>query len=385
MGRGIRVGLLATAWLLWTCGAIWLATGAIAQGAQRADGEIVDFTYKPLQTTVDVGTTITWVNHGSRPHTVTDRGGTFDTRPINPNKSGKVTFTVPGTYQYFCRINPAKMNGVIVVRPGATPARVNRIQAVDPALPGEKLRFDPPTLEVQTGSTLLFANVGGKPHTLTADDGSFDTGVVTPGAEGGRFAGTNATLTLSKPGRFPFHCEIHPKAMRGVLTVSGGEAGAPAAASNAPQQANVSVKDFEFDKPEVSVAPGGKVTWQNTGAVPHTATFDDVQLDTQPIQPGKRAVLTAPTRPGSYSYKCAIHPARMRGVLVVVGQNAADPTQQAAAPPAAAGAPPVAAASPSRAGLSWLALVTGVLGAFAGGFGISAFVRGRPRHASGGA
>jgi hypothetical protein len=25
------------------------------------------------------------------------------------------------------------------------------------------------------------ANVGGKPHTLTADDGSFDTGVVDPG------------------------------------------------------------------------------------------------------------------------------------------------------------------------------------------------------------
>jgi len=376
MGRRVKVALLGTTWLLWALGAIWLATTALAQGAQ-ASAQIVDFNFEPVKTTVDVGTTLTWTNRGARPHTVTDRGGTFDTRPIAPNGTGKVTFTVPGTYAYFCRINPAKMNGVIVVQPGSDPARVNRIQGLDPALPGEKLRFDPANLEVQAGSTVLFANVGGKPHTLTADDGSFDTGTVAPGAEGGRFAGTNATITLSKPGTFPFHCEVHPAAMKGVLTVTGGETPPPAAASNAAQQANVAMKDFAFDKQEVSVAPGGKVTWNNGGAAPHTATFDDVQLDTKTVEPGKQATLTAPDKPGSYSYKCAIHPARMRGVLVVVGQNAADPTQ-AAAP--AAGAPPVATPTPSRGGLSWLALVTGVIAGFAGGFGISAFVRGRPSH-----
>jgi plastocyanin len=285
MARGVKLALLGTGWLLWAWGAIWLAGAALAQAGPQQRARIVDFGFEPGTRTVDLGTTVTWTNTGARPHTVTDRGGTFDTRPIAPNASGKVTFTVPGTYAYFCRINPAKMNGVIVVRPGGQPSRLSRIQGLDPALPGEKLRFDPPDLEVQAGSTVLFANVGGKPHTLTADDGSFDTGVVAPGAEGGRFAGTNATITLSKPGRFPFHCEIHPAAMRGVL--------------------------------------------------------------------------------------------------VVLGQNAADPTGQAAATPAAPAAPakpPAATPAPSKAGLSWLALVTGVLGAFAGGFGISAFVRGRPRH-----
>jgi len=375
MGRRVNVALLGTAWLLWAWGSVWLAAAALAQSGEQAGAQIVDFRFEPGTTTVALGTTVTWTNRGARPHTVTDRGGTFDTRPIAPNGSGKVTFTVPGTYAYFCRINPARMNGVIVVRQGSEPSRVNRVQGLDPALPGEKLRFDPPNLEVQAGSTLLFANVGGKPHTLTADDGSFDTGVVAPGAEGGRFAGTNATITLSKPGKFPFHCEIHPAAMRGVLTVAAGEAAPPAAASNAPQQASVAMQDFQFDKPEVSVAPGGKVTWQNAGAAPHTATFDDVPLDTQTVEPGKQTTLTAPDKPGSYSYKCAIHPARMRGVLVVLGQNAADPTQ-----PAAAGKPPAATPAPSKAGLSWLALVTGVIGAFAGGFGVSAFVRGRPRH-----
>src|SRR5207247_7370643 len=133
-------------------------------------------------------------------------------------------------------------------------------------------------------------------------------------------------------GRYPFHCEIHPAAMKGVLTVTGqAGAAAPTAESTAPRQAAVSVVDFGFDKPEVSVAPGGTVTWRNTGAAPHTATFDDVQLDTGTIEPGKSGPLTAPAKPGSYSYKCTIHPARMRGVVVVVVAGTAHHTGQAGA------------------------------------------------------
>jgi plastocyanin len=387
--RRAKLLLVGAAGLLWAFGWLWIGTIAqAAQGAEKQTAKIVDFDYQPNPQKVAVGTTVTWTNTGSRPHTVTDRGGTFDSRPIQPGKSASVTFSVPGRYAFFCRINPAKMNGVIEVTAGAQPSRVNRIQAVDPALPGEKLRFDPAELTVQAGSTLLVANIGGKPHTLTADDGqSFDTGTITPGPEGGRFAGTNATLTLSKPGRFAFHCEVHPKAMKGVLTVvgeggasGGGAAAGAAAASNAPRQASVDMKDFAFDKPEVSVAPGGQVTWKNTGQAPHTATFDDVQLDTGNVAPGAQGKLTAPDKPGSYSYKCSVHPAKMRGVLVVVGANAADPTQPVAAAPAA----PVAASGGGGGGngpsaLSYLALVSAAVGAFVAGFGVSAFARARPR------
>src|SRR5207245_1162578 len=196
------------------------------------------------------------------------------------NTSGSIRFSVPGQYFYFCRINPSKMNGVVTVKPGAQPAPVARVQGVDPALPGESLRFDPPTLDVPAGSSILFANVGGKPHTFTADDGSFDTGVVTPGPEGGRFAGTNATVTLDKPGAFPFHCEIHPQAMRGTVRVTGQATKPPGAASTAPRQVAADMADFEFKPPQLSVAPGGQVTWTNRGQPQHTAPFDDVQLAT---------------------------------------------------------------------------------------------------------
>ena len=357
-------------------------TAAMPLTALAAEGKaakIVDFSYAPNTITVAAGDPITWTNTGGRPHTVTDRGGTFDTDPIGPGKTGTVTFSTPGRYDYFCRINPARMNGTIVVTGDAKTAKATRVEGLDPALPGNKLSFSPADLTVQAGSALVFANVGGKPHTLTADDGSFDTGVVKPGAEQGRFAGDNAVITLATPGRYPFHCEIHPAAMKGVLTVTGqAGANAPAAESTAPRQAAVSVVDFGFDKPEVSVAPGGKVTWRNTGAAPHTATFDDVQLDTGTIEPGKSGTLTAPAKPGSYSYKCTIHPARMRGVVVVVGAGTADPTVKAAA---AGQAPPPAQTGGGDNGgsLSALALVTGVLGAFLGGFGVSALVRNRPK------
>jgi plastocyanin len=336
------------------------------------DIKIVDFDFAPLSQTVNVNAKVTWTNTGSRPHTVTDRGGTFDTDAVAPGKTASLNFTVPGTYHYFCRINPSKMNGILIVK-AAGAAPVQRVEAVDPALPEESLRYEPPQLQATTGSAILFANVGGKPHTFTADDGTFDTGVVPPGPEGGRFAGTNVSVTISKPGTFPFHCEIHPAAMKGTLTVTGNERAGPAAASSAPRNVGIDVKDFEFAPPEASVAPGGKVTWANKGNAPHTATFDDVGLDTGRLNPGASGSVDAPQKPGSYSYKCAIHPAKMRGVLVVVGETTTDPTKQVAAqgPAAATGAK-----GPSG-GVTTLVLVTAIVASFLGGFGISAFVRRR--------
>jgi hypothetical protein len=58
----------------------------------------------------------------------------------------------------------------------------------------------------------------------------------------------------------------------------------------------------------------------------------------------------------------------MTGVVVVVGQNTGDPTGVAGARPAAAvgGGP--------GGGVTSASLITGILGAFLGGFGIAAFL-----------
>ena len=350
------------------------AAPAPAAAAQDSgDAMIIDFDYAPRHLTVEAGTTVTWSNTGQRPHTATDRGGTFDTKPIAPGASAKVTLSTPGTYFYFCRINPAKMNGVLTVEPGADDARTARVQAVDEGFTGDKLRFDPAKLSVTAGTTLLVANVGGKPHTLTADDGSFDTGIVEPGAEGGRFAGKNASVTLNQAGTFKFHCEIHPAAMKGVVTVTGeAAAGGPAQASAGPREVDVGAVDFGFEPNDASVAAGGKVRVTNKGKAPHTFTLDDVALDSGTIDPGSSADLTAPDAPGSYSYRCTIHPAKMRGVLVVLGRDTEDPNAEAAAPPPAPAASGGGGGGTS-AGVTAFVLATAVVAAFLGGIGLSAF------------
>jgi plastocyanin len=360
------------------------AAGGTAAAQDGGEARIVDFDFAPRSLTVTAGEKVKWTNTGQRPHTASDRGGTFDTKPIAPGASAEVTFSTPGTYFYFCRINPAKMNGTVVVKPGDQPAKVTRVQAVDPGQIGDKLRFDPPELTVAAGTTLLVANVGGKPHTLTADDGSFDTGTISPGAEGGRFAGKNASVTLTEPGTFKFHCEVHPAAMKGVVTVTGEAAGdAPAAASAGPREIDIGAEDFAFDPKDASIAAGGKVTVTNKGQAPHTLTLDDQPLDTGQIAPGATADLTAPDKPGSYSYRCTVHPARMRGVLVVLGRDTEDPNADAAQ---AVSAAPVAATGEGGGpggGITAFGLATGVLAAFLGGIGLSAFAL-RRRGAGGG-
>ena len=367
--RTVRVGLLALILGLFLAGPAAFGENHLQQTADES-GRIVDFDFSPRELSVAAGSTIEWTNNGARPHTVSDRGGTFDTGPLQPNGSGSVTFSVPGTYYFFCRINPGRMNGVIEVLAGEGPARAVRIQASDPAREGDELGFTPNEQSIETGTAVVFANVGGKPHSLTADDGTFDTGIVTPGPEGGKFAGSNTSITVNQAGTYPFHCEVHPDAMKGVLTVTGDDKeGGPAAGSQAPRAANVDIVDFAFEPNEASVAAGGTVTWKNTGDAQHTATFDDVELDTDTIAPGSDAALVAPAEAGSYSYRCNIHPARMRGTLVVVGQNQADPTK----PQAVSDAQPTGAEVTGA--ITTLALLTGIAGAFMGGFAISAFVR----------
>ena len=65
---------------------------------------------------------------------------------------------------------------------------------------------------VAPGAVLTVTNLDGAPHTLTADDGSFDTGTLGQGDAVGVTAPTAA-------GTYSFFCEIHPS-MTGSVTVA---------------------------------------------------------------------------------------------------------------------------------------------------------------------
>jgi plastocyanin len=80
-----------------------------------------------------------------------------------------------------------------------------------PAVTIEDFDFSPPTLDVGAGVGVTWTNKGNSGHTVTADDGSFTSSTIQPGA--------SFTQAFTQPGTYAYHCAIHPS-MTGTITVS---------------------------------------------------------------------------------------------------------------------------------------------------------------------
>ena len=71
--------------------------------------------------------------------------------------------------------------------------------------------FVPPEIGVSSeGNIVSWINDDSTEHTITADDGSFDSGPISPG--------DTFDNTFDAPGDFGYHCSIHPF-MTGVVIV----------------------------------------------------------------------------------------------------------------------------------------------------------------------
>jgi plastocyanin len=62
--------------------------------------------------------------------------------------------------------------------------------------------FSPTPLEVKVGRQVVWQNSDSVAHTASASAGSFDTGVIAPGA-------SSSPITLSSPGTVQYICRIH--------------------------------------------------------------------------------------------------------------------------------------------------------------------------------
>lgn len=71
--------------------------------------------------------------------------------------------------------------------------------------------FDPAITNVEPGTIVTIANNGKHVHTVTSNDGKFDSGDIPPG---GIFS-----VTFLAPGTYRFHCKHH-KGMEGTIVVS---------------------------------------------------------------------------------------------------------------------------------------------------------------------
>ncbi len=85
------------------------------------DVGMVGTSFTPADLTVEVGTTVTWVNQSGMVHTVTsgtdgEHDGVFNSGDVNPGGEYSYTFNETGTYPYFCIPHVQEnMTGVIEV------------------------------------------------------------------------------------------------------------------------------------------------------------------------------------------------------------------------------------------------------------------------------
>lgn len=72
-------------------------------------------------------------------------------------------------------------------------------------------KYQPPSLKVKAGARIRIDNSDSAEHTVTADNGAFDSGTVKPNGKG--------SVTFTKPGTYSYHCAFHAF-MHGKVTVS---------------------------------------------------------------------------------------------------------------------------------------------------------------------
>ena len=118
--------------------------------------------------------------------------------------------------EFVFRLQPALGTGVAAAGSVDMPVGVGSNTA---------LNFSPVTITVIIGqnNTVSFVNKDSAVHTVTADDGSFNSGNINPGA--------TWTYTFTTAGTFTYHCIYHTWMKGTVVVLAAGSSSAPASTS----------------------------------------------------------------------------------------------------------------------------------------------------------
>jgi len=217
--------------------------GSTSAGAPTtATVSIGDRVFQPGTTTIAAGGTVTFKNQDDREHTATSDGdGPIDSGTLGTGGTYRVKLPAAGSYAFLCLIHP-EMRGTIKVldaaggtgstpsstpAPTPTPAPPSPAPSVEPtaspvsgpvAIDIVDYAFDSASVQVPVGARVTWTNRGKAPHTVTASDGSFDSGTLP--------AGATFETTFAAAGDFAYACAIHPDMIATVTVVSAeGSAG----------------------------------------------------------------------------------------------------------------------------------------------------------------
>lgn len=83
----------------------------------------------------------------------------------------------------------------------------------DAAISINNFAFIPQNITITAGETVTWTqNQRGQLHTTTSDAGAWNSGNLR--------LGQSFSRAFTTPGTFPYHCNIHPRTMRGTITVT---------------------------------------------------------------------------------------------------------------------------------------------------------------------
>jgi amicyanin len=142
--------------LILVVGLLFLLAPARAEAATQHVA-MENYAYSQSALTIQVGDTVTWTNHDQAPHDVVTTSGpaSLQSPMLAQGESWSFTFTVPGTYSYYCSVHP-DMRAQVIVQPAETqePAPAPApVQTTDAPAPETTAEAAPAPVAVPTTTT----------------------------------------------------------------------------------------------------------------------------------------------------------------------------------------------------------------------------------------
>jgi plastocyanin len=168
--------------------------------------------FVPGAISVSKGDIIEWQNNDKVPHTVTSSpdGSVWDSGIISAGKTFRLDTSKLDAkeYDYMCTVHPFMLGKITITAP-AKPvyANVTIVKGASTQSPDQKY-YDPSSISVKNGTTVVWTNGDIVSHTVTSGDpnagssGIFDSNLIKPGM--------TFQHRFDSVGITPYFCSIHP-------------------------------------------------------------------------------------------------------------------------------------------------------------------------------
>jgi plastocyanin len=189
------------------------AAGSVIMPQGVGSNTALNFSPSTVTLVIGLNNTVTFTNNDATTHTVTATDHSFDSGDIKAGQSWTNTFSTPGTFSFYCIYHASWMKGTITVK-SATAAGGLTVKIPAGTGADTTLNYSPSSFKLVVGvnNTVTFLNQDSTTHSVTASDGSFDSGDI--------HAGGSWTHTFAA-GTYSYHCIYHTY-MKGTITVVSG-------------------------------------------------------------------------------------------------------------------------------------------------------------------